>query len=218
MKFYNFSDSDYGGSLPRQPAPCLLAMMDLTADVEQTYANHTITPVQRALQFEPGNISTVELAFANQELYDIRINQRMQGSSVPLVIFEQNKWSDNPAQSDDEVRPWMRACCVSCIETFRNYNLFYFSAGKVNDCFVNQPNAVFIYFAARRIRDLRNKDAIHPANAILMDQDDLERCYGSTIMSAHAMVASTARVKRAQALADRLSDEQARAAAQMSRD
>ena len=70
-------------------------------------------------------------------------------------------------------------------------------AGKITRMFADQPNAMFVYVAARRLRDLRKKDAIHPSNVILMDQDDLARCYGPTIMSAHAMITSTARAKQA---------------------
>jgi hypothetical protein len=59
--------------------------------------------------------------------------------------------------------------------------------------FGKNPNIVFVYVAARYLSNLQNKDIVHPANVILLDQKALEHFYGPTLTLSHAMSATTAR-------------------------
>jgi hypothetical protein len=72
------------------------------------------------------------------------------------------------------------------------FQICLFFSSAVAKTFVDNPDMVFVYVAARHLSNLRKKSD-HPTNVILLDQKALERFYGPTLMLSHAMSATAAR-------------------------
>jgi hypothetical protein len=112
------SDYKYSKALPKKFAACLQMTMDFGVDSVISRATVKFSDVSKAIvtQFQSG--STIELAAADQELFDIRIIQPIMDGKQMLCIFEQHENSDDHNQNHDQFQKWMGTNIRTCLLWF----------------------------------------------------------------------------------------------------